>query len=356
MAKYKELSDLKKRGDLESAKSSQETAEIEKYYATDLAEYIKKLNDSILEDVEEKTESWWSKFSSIMGKIGGIVKNVMGKVVSIVKKGFSMAWEVMQLNPSDVIDNFLKIADTIQTFFIETLPQLPALVDSVLNVIDVLVDTITQPQVIDMLAKTVEEIIIKTVDWLTKNIGKILSGLGKLIGALIKGIGKAISEIDWIELFGEILKGVWNAITEILNGVWEAVKNIGKAIADWWTDGKDFTTGQGYGKNSTGSSAGDLAIDLLVPFGFLRHFFATGTNNAPSGLALVGEQGPELIDFHGGERVYNANATRDIMSSNGGSSVNNWNVTFNNLNDTSAYTMMRQMKNWQKEMAISGVF
>ncbi|WP_187120310.1 peptidoglycan DD-metalloendopeptidase family protein [Tessaracoccus massiliensis] len=34
--------------------------------------------------------------------------------------------------------------------------------------------------------------------------------------------------------------------------------------------------------------------------------FAAGTLSAPSGLAWVGERGPELVDFRGGERVYNA--------------------------------------------------
>lgn len=38
--------------------------------------------------------------------------------------------------------------------------------------------------------------------------------------------------------------------------------------------------------------------------------FASGTSNAPPGLAWVGENGPELIRMHGGERVYN---TADSM-------------------------------------------
>lgn len=357
IAKYRELMEIKKQNDLESAKGAEEKADVEKYYADESASYIKKLWETMLEETSGQTEKWYKTVGSIFMKVGNAIKNALTKTVNVVKNIFSNFMKIVKINPDDVLNMFLEGADAILTFFTDVLPQLPEMMEGVLNIITVLIDTLTQPEMLDKITKGVEDLIVKTVDYLVKNINKILTGLGKLIGALIKGIGKAISEIDWIELFGEILKGVWNAITEILNGVWEAVKNIGKAIADWWTDGKDFTTGQGYGKNSTGSSAGDLAIDLLVPFGFLRHFFATGTNNAPSGLALVGEEGPELIDFRGGERVYNANATRDIMSSNGGgASVNNWNVTFNNLNDTSAYTMMRQMKNWQREMAISGVF
>jgi SLT domain-containing protein len=37
--------------------------------------------------------------------------------------------------------------------------------------------------------------------------------------------------------------------------------------------------------------------------------YATGTRSASPGIALVGERGPELINFGGGERVYNAKET-----------------------------------------------
>ncbi|GGW89473.1 transglycosylase SLT domain-containing protein [Streptomyces noursei] len=40
----------------------------------------------------------------------------------------------------------------------------------------------------------------------------------------------------------------------------------------------------------------------------------TGTLSASPGLALVGEQGPELVNFRGGERVYSDRQTRDLLS------------------------------------------
>nr|WP_037805402.1 tape measure protein [Streptomyces sp. NRRL F-2580] len=39
----------------------------------------------------------------------------------------------------------------------------------------------------------------------------------------------------------------------------------------------------------------------------------TGTPYASPGLALVGERGPELVNFRGGERVYNHGDTRDLL-------------------------------------------
>lgn len=41
--------------------------------------------------------------------------------------------------------------------------------------------------------------------------------------------------------------------------------------------------------------------------------FATGTEDAPRGLAVVGENGPELVNFNGGEQVINAQDTEALV-------------------------------------------
>lgn len=46
--------------------------------------------------------------------------------------------------------------------------------------------------------------------------------------------------------------------------------------------------------------------------------YAVGTSSAEPGLALVGEDGPELVDFSGGERVYTADETADMLAGRGG--------------------------------------
>lgn len=48
---------------------------------------------------------------------------------------------------------------------------------------------------------------------------------------------------------------------------------------------------------------------------------ANGTNSAAPGLALVGERGPELVTFNGGERVFTNSATQNLVSRLQGLSV-----------------------------------
>lgn len=343
-----ELMELKKKASLESAKNAEEQAEIERYYSNETASETSKVWNKLITKTDEKAKASGNKFVQIMAKIGSTIKKVVDTAVKVIKKGFDMAWKIIQFNPDEFLDDLLKVADTIETFFIETVPRLPGIVDSVGNCIEVIADTITKPEVIDTLMQAIEDVVIKAVDWMTKNVKRILGSLGKLVGAIVKALGKVISEIDWFQLFGEVLGGLWDAIASIGQGLWDGIvsvfSKIGEWISNWWNN-LWKTVGNWW--NNMWKGVGNWFKGI---FGF-----ATGTNNAPSGLALVGERGPELIDLHGGERIYNAESTRDILSGGSSGSSNVWNVTFNNTVDTTAYTMMRQLKGYQRQMAVNGI-
>ena len=167
-----------------------------------------------------------------------------------------------------------------------------------------------------------------------------------------------------IRVVSEIAKAIPGIASQLASSLFDGILSIFKEIftGDFWSEafsdiGEGFSgvfSGDGYGKNSTGSTAGDLAVDALVPFGFLRHFFADGTNSASRGLAVVGEAGPELVNFRGGEQVLNAHNTQKALNGMGGN-TNNFNVTFNNLQDTSAFTMMQQLKAYNRQLAVNGI-
>lgn len=68
--------------------------------------------------------------------------------------------------------------------------------------------------------------------------------------------------------------------------------------------------------------AAQMALDLVIPVrlqptggaGEEIPGFATGTGNAPPGMAWVGERGPELVMFSGGEQVFTSAASRALAS------------------------------------------
>lgn len=62
------------------------------------------------------------------------------------------------------------------------------------------------------------------------------------------------------------------------------------------------------------SSAGSLFGNMFKSIWGSLPGFASGTRSAPSGMAWVGEEGPELMKFKGGEQIYPAALSRKIAA------------------------------------------
>ena len=122
---------------------------------------------------------------------------------------------------------------------------------------------------------------------------------------------------------------------------------------------EDFRMNMKYYRERLGISQTELSIlcdcgtgTIGGITGLLR--YASGTNNALRGLSLVGEAGPELVRFNGGEQVLNNRNTNKALSEVG-NKASVFNVTFNNTQDTTAFAMMSQLKQYQKTLAFNGV-
>jgi phage-related tail protein len=156
----------------------------------------------------------------------------------------------------------------------------------------------------------------------------------------------------------DVIEAIGNSVTNMTNsvtGLVRELKELVKAVNEGMSALNPFSGGGGSSGGGGGeSTAGRIAKGILT--GGLSELFhwATGTNNAPAGLSLVGEAGPELVKFRGGEQVLNNRNTNKALANMGGN-TNNFNVTFNNLQDTSAFAMIQQLKQYNRQMAINGV-
>lgn len=71
-----------------------------------------------------------------------------------------------------------------------------------------------------------------------------------------------------------------------------------------------------------GASASDKAYEGSVRgFHDIENAYASGTDYAENGIALVGEEGPELVAMRGGERVVDADNTRALLSGGSGAQI-----------------------------------
>ena len=80
--------------------------------------------------------------------------------------------------------------------------------------------------------------------------------------------------------------------------------------------------------------------------------YASGTASAVSGWAWVGENGPELVNFRGGERVLTANQSSAFRST-AGSERTNYYVTYNNTFKVDDIRTYQQIENKMKNQRIT---
>jgi tape measure domain-containing protein len=166
---------------------------------------------------------------------------------------------------------------------------------------------------------------------------------GNIIQGIIDGI-LSFGAGMWDAVSG-VFVALWDSISGFFNGLFgwidEALSAVGSAVSGAWDATVNFVGGvaQGVGDFFTGAvqgvvtvatdvgnwvadTAGAVATGVGNFFGGIGNWvtglFASGTNSAPRGLAVVGEQGPELVQLGGGERIYPASQTAAILSAGAG--------------------------------------
>ena len=179
---------------------------------------------------------------------------------------------------------------------------------------------------------------------------------GDLASQIINGLTNGLSQGDFLKTMKDwIRKMLIQSVvyTESMKAEIEAIgQTISKAITGGFTEDTMHEIRRDLSWVFEQANKAVSSIDSVL--GNVFSGYASGTENATKGLHIVGESGPELVAFKGGERVYN-NAETMRMLNGASSSGNNWNITFNNLQDTTAYTMMSQLRDYNRQMAINSI-
>jgi len=279
-----------------------------------------------------------------------------------------------------VADNLAKIADLLEAhiddfanFLAESLASanrlLPKLTESLLKIILALIEAITKAFENEDFINSFVESIEQTTDAIMKMLPKLIGSFIRMIFAIINALVPKLPEIILytvnavVSAIPEILGEIVSALADVISSIFEKIftldfwidvlSNFGEALGKTLSGG--FTSLFGGGSSSSGGggkSDREWYKKVFDPLDLLWH--ANGTNNAQAGLSIVGEAGPELVKFRGGEQVLNSHNTQKALEGMGGTTINQ-NVTFNNLQDTTAYAMMNQFKQYNRQMAINGV-
>jgi len=101
---------------------------------------------------------------------------------------------------------------------------------------------------------------------------------------------------------------------EFANSFDQQIKALRSSVSDLFAQ---FQSGVD-AANSFGKTISDIIDNAFtvfaVPKGASLPGFATGTLSAPAGWAVVGEEGPELVNLQGGERIWNARESAQMIA------------------------------------------
>jgi len=279
----------------------------------------------------------------ISGLINGFNKVNWGQVVQDVFTGFVDAFKNMFgiHSPSTLFESF---GGYIVQGFVNGLKGIAEATMIILQpIINLLQSTFTG----------LGELIMNSMNASLQNVINILNTLGSitinLTNSIFGGLKVMVdSSTESMKVLGKVTIATMGAIVKAMADVHNILREIIKSV----TTIKVRTPWQTY--EIGGVDIGTVSAPDISGYINLINAFAKGTDNAPKGLAIVGEAGPELVNFNGGEQVLNNRNTNKALEGMG-NKTNNFNVTFNNLQDTSAYAMMNQLKQYNRAMAINGI-
>ena len=238
--------------------------------------------------------------------------------------------------------------------------ELSGLYDSIESSVSGIYDIIDEvfPETADTISGSVDNISdsLTSFEKAMKSFKESVSDLGgDIAGEIVNGLTSGLSQGDFLSNMKDYLRKmlIQSAVyTESLKGEIEAIgKTISNAIQGGFTEDTMHDVRRDLSWVYEQANKAISSVDTVL--GSVFSGYADGTTSALKGLHIVGERGPELVRFRGGERVYNATDTARMMS--GGGKSTTMNVTFNNTTDTTAYTMVRQLRQYQREMAINGI-
>lgn len=206
-------------------------------------------------------------------------------------------------------------------------------------------------------AKEAEDIISYVFRDLGESIQDSISDFGENIAnTLVDSLSNGLDQSNFLDSIKKWIRKMLIQTVVYTKAMKSEIESIGTAISKGLSEGFTDTTLHEIRRDLSWvfEQANKTIANIDDVLNSVFSGYATGTNNASSGLHLVGEAGPELVKFRGGEQVLNNHNTNKALAEAGGK-TNNFNVTFNNLQDTSAFAMINQLKQYNRQMAINGI-
>ena len=265
--------------------------------------------------------------------ISEIIKKCWSEVVVIVLpyiqqlRDFIMAaWEWLSTNIPPILNTIKEIIITAWQYVWETLqPILEGLKGTISAAWDFIKAYISKAlEIISGSVKNGFEIVKNIFNTVTESIKWVWNNFGDIIVSKIKNVWDTVAGV--FRGASQVLQGIFQTLTGLLTGnwskCWEGIKNI---VSGVWGAITSFVKG---GVNSIISAINvfirginKIKVPDWIPLVGGKGFniseipmLAKGTDYFQGGLAIVGEQGPELVSMPRGSQVTPNRETESILS------------------------------------------
>lgn len=193
-----------------------------KKIADGVNEIVDKIN-KILPKVVETIVGIIPKLLPVVGKILTSVVNALSSNLSIIVGGILKLLPGLLLAVVELVQGIIKALPEIITILAEMLPTLlPTLIEAILEIIPLLIDNLP------LFIKAGVQLIVALAEGILKSIPKILEIIPKLISSIFKFFVNIPSMMK--DIGGNLIKGLWNGISNIGSWVIDKIKGLGKTI------------------------------------------------------------------------------------------------------------------------------
>ena len=160
----------------------------------------------------------------------------------------------------------------------------------------------------------VKKVVIPIVETIGRVIGTVFGGIVDVVKTSVSTVIDLITSIP-----GAIIglhKKMLNAGKDLIGALFEGIKSAASAVGGFVADIAGAIKDAINDLLNLPLEVGPLKVlgKTVLPEITLIPRFAAGTDFAPGGVALVGEEGPELVNLPRGSQVLTASETRDAMT------------------------------------------
>lgn len=262
-----------------------------------------------LKDLTEEQMAAGGAIDVLKEKFGGFTEKMAGSASTSINK-FNETWgDMKEALGEAIMPTIQPVLEWLVTFLNDpVIPLLKSFAPIVQEVFENAEKFITDLKpAVEPILKWFGEVWTKTIGPNIKSIGTILKETLNLVSGIING--------DWARVWDSLKNAVTavvdmikRAFQPIIDAVNTVIEGIQKAIG--WLGGNkkqnpNIVNGKYVDPNTGKTYTYDENTDLYYKDGKWQKVpgYAKGTSGALPGVALVGEKGPELVIFNGGETV-----------------------------------------------------